>query len=280
MKKASKHLFLFVILLIGCEEVVVIDLPPTQNLIVIEGFLTNQLEHQEISLSTSTAFLSTSPTSFIENAIAFVRSSENERFDFEYVSNGLYRSQVPFKGKVGVEYQLSLFLDGGLRINSDWDRMPFPTIPDTVLIETFVDSDPENNDLETDFFFPSIRVRDSINYPNFYRWKFLKNNVPLVEPSPITLQSDRFFDGNFIPNEFDEFSYREGDTAIVQLQSITEATFLYLRLLASQITTLGTSSGTTPAQVIGNFSSSDESVVLGYFGTAAIASDTLIMRRQ
>ena len=57
----------------------------------------------------------------------------------------------------------------------------------------------------------------------------------------------------------------------VQLASISQRAHGYLSLLKSQITTLGTSSGTTPAIVTGNlfFTEDNSEIVLGFFGAAS-----------
>ena len=102
-----------------------------------------------------------------------------------------------------------------------------------------------------------------------------------TEPESITVQDDRLFNGSLIPNDFRAFGYNEEQEIIVELQSITKGAYNFLSLLKEQITSLGTSNGTTPANIMGNISfQSDEvnDLVLGYFGTVAISRDTVIAR--
>ena len=83
-----------------------------------------------------------------------------------------------------------------------------------------------------------------------------------------------------IPNNFRSFGYDAGDEIITEFQNINEEAYNYLSLLKSQITSLGTSTGTTPAFVQGNltyFRSEVDEQVLGYFGTVAISKDTVVV---
>jgi hypothetical protein len=129
-------------------------------------------------------------------------------------------------------------------------------------------------------YFPRITARDSANYENYYRWILYSNGFQITVPESIILQNDRFFDGNFIPNFFDDFEYSFGNNMKVELHSITKETFDYLNLLRSQTTTLSAASSTTPAIVNGNiFNLSNSSeTILGYFGTSAISADSTIVQ--
>ncbi len=265
----------------SCEEVVIIDLPDAQNLVTVEGWLTNFDEIQTIRLTRSNSFASNQPVTPITNAIVSVQSKKNgNSFLYLHGSNGFYKSTQSFGGETGEEYQVRIDLSEGLSIRSQWERM-VETVPiDALFIDSFVENDPDNANRQFTVFFPRISAVDPANNRNFYRWMFLINSQFYDEPESITIQDDRFFDGNVIPNNFRSFGYETGDEMIVQFQSINQEAYDYLSLLKSQITSLGTSTGTTPAFVQGNlsyFSSENDQSVLGYFGTVAISSDTAIV---
>ena len=270
---------MLIVALFSCEEVVIIDLPPEQNLLVVEGWVTDKVETQYVRLSRSNSFLG-DPNPIIADAIVTVQQRNGNAQTYSYSGDGFYFSDSPFAGEKDQEYRVNLVLANGELIRSDWDKMQASTEIILLSIDNFDDNDPENPNQTKTFFFPRITALDSSNFDNYYRWVFYRNDVRVVEPESITLQNDLFFDGNFIPNLFDSFEFEAEDEVKVELQSITEETFDYLNLLKAQITTLGAAASTTPAIVNGNIFnvSNPDETILGYFGTRAISLDSAIAR--
>jgi len=277
----KKIKFIALILLsLSCEEVVIVELPPAQNLITVESWLSSIEEIQEVRLSRSNDFSSSDQVTDINNAEIFIQSRAGESFEFSSSGNGLYQSNIAFAGEINQEYRLRVFLIEGEELRSSWERMqPLVKIQETS-VDSFEENDPDNPGEQFTVFFPEITARDSLGFPNYYRWFFYKDRVKYTEPESITIQNDRLFDGNLIPNDFEEFSYALDEEIVVELQSITQNAHDYLALLDSQITSLGTSTGTTPATVTGNLTYQSEEIeelVLGYFGTVTISRDTVIV---
>lgn len=267
------------LLIASCEKVVVIELPPSQNLIVVEGWVTDIEQTQSIRLIRSNGFLDKNPVQPIEDAEIRVERRNGGFQLYGYEGNGYYQSESPFAANSDLEYRVVINLTNGDLIRSDWDKMPRKTKIDGISVRSFEENDPDNSGQQITLYYPKMEVTDSANISNFYRWVFYNGRERYTEPESITLQDDRFFDGNLIPNTFDEFSYEEGDSIIVNFQSITSNTFNFLQLLKSQIATLGTSSITIPAVVNGNLTNlNSQEQVLGYFGTVAVSADTIIAR--
>ena len=254
-------------LLFACEKVVIVELPPSQNLVVVQGWLTDSLGNQSIRLTRSNGFSENTQVPAIENAQVIVQSRNGEVFTYTYQSDGFYNANIPYRGTPGVEYRLRIVINGE-EIRSEWDRMPGGVSIGNLEVDSFEENDPNNSDQQITIFYPKIMTSDPENQANFYRWIFYKNSQVFSRPEPITIQNDRLFDGNLIPNNFQIFGYDSGDEMTVQLQSISSGSHSYLSLLKSQITTPGTSSGTTPAIVEGNlfYADDDSELVLGYFG--------------
>lgn len=258
----------------------IIELPSAQNLITVESWLSSVEETQEVRLSRSNGFSSSDQTSGINDAEVIIQSRAGEIFQFSLSENGLYRSVTPFAGSINQEYRLRILLNDGEELRSEWELMQPTVIIENININSFEENDPENPGEQFTVFFPKIRARDSVDFSNNYRWVFYKDRNKYTEPESITIQNDRLFDGNLIPNDFQSFSYFQGEEIIIELQSITQRAFDYLSLLKSQITSLGTSTGTTPATVIGNVtyqSTEIEDLVLGYFGTVTLSRDTVVV---
>lgn len=255
----------------------VVDLPNEQNLIVAEGWISDSLSSQTIRITRSNAFSSENPISPITDAEVLVQSRFGELYSYVHTSDGYYEANPPFRGIEGREYRLLAEVDT-IEIRSEWDRMPTKVELAGIQALSFEENDPENSGQQITVFYPKANVIDPIESINYYRWIFVRNDAILKEPEPITIQNDRLFNGNIIPNDFQGFQYEAGESMVIQLQSISQASHDYLSLLRSQITTLGTSGGTTPAVVTGNIRNLDNpsQQVLGYFGTVAVSIDSVL----
>ena len=266
--------------LLSCEEVVVIELPPAQNLITIESWLSSLNETQTVRVSQSTGFSEELQVRPITNAEVAIQSRSGIIFPFSHTNNGIYASNSMFAGEVGQEYRLRIRIENQPELRSAWERMEDGVaINNLTLVNSFEENDPDNSREQFTVFFPKVSRRDPAESENYYRWVFYKDRVKYTEPESITVQDDRLFNGNLIPNDFRAFGYAEEEEIIVELQAITKGAYNFLSLLKEQITSLGTSNGTTPANITGNISfQSDEvnDLVLGYFGTVAISRDTII----
>ncbi|NQZ76438.1 MAG: DUF4249 domain-containing protein [Ekhidna sp.] len=269
--------YLALLFLFGCEEVVIVDLPSEQNLIVVEGWLSDSLGNQPIRLTRSNSFDAENPIEPIIDAQVLVQSRIGELFSYSHSKSGYYHAETPFRGEEGREYRMLALIDT-IEIRSEWDRMPNKIIISGIQSFSFQENDPNNSDQQITIYYPKVTAIDPLGTRNFYRWIFFKNTEILNDIEPITIQNDRLFDGNIIPNDFQGFQYEAGEIMTVQLQSISQASHDYLSLLRSQLTTLGTAGGTTPAIVEGNVRNLEDPTnqILGYFGTIAISQDSVL----
>lgn len=264
------------LLLMACEEVVEIDLPDAQELVTIEGWLTNEEEIQRIRITRSNSFTSGDTSNYIPNLDVYTISDIGEIMGYNYGKQGFYDSEEAYAGQIGTSYRLVVLLNDSVTVASEWENMLPP--PDIIAsaVQSFEERNEVTGEIET-LFFPRVFAIDSSGYSNFYRWRFYRNSISYEEPNPIAIQNDEFFDGNLIPNTFDEFSYQQGDTAIVKLISITRPAYTFLETTENLLNTLGTSSASTPSTIQGNFESNiRDQVILGYFGTESLVKDTIV----
>ena len=263
---------------IGVEDVVSVELPRARNLVTVDGKVTNEEINQAVRITRSNSFNDANPVEPIEDANVLIQSRSGQTFLYTYLEDGFYLSNEPFAAISGEEYRIRIQLSDGEEIRSEWELMPELVPLNRLFVDSFEENDPDNPGEQILIFYPRIVAIDPENRNNFYRWRFFKNGAPHIEPESITIQDDRFFDGNLIPNNFRSFGYDVGDEMIVQFQSISGESFSYLNLLKSQITSLGTSSGTTPAEVDGNLfyvSSDVNENILGFFGAVSMSADTV-----
>lgn len=257
---------------------VVVPLPNEQNLLVVEGWITDKVEHQYVRLSRSNSF-SGSINPIIEDATVLVQTRNGPSQTYAYIGEGNYLSDNPYQAVEDEEYRLSVVLQNGDLVRSTWTTIESITEIVLLSVDNFPGRDQDTGEPKT-IYFPRITARDSANYENFYRWMLFKNGVQLKEPESILLQTDRIFDGNFIPNDFGDYEYELGDLMVVELHSITKEAFDYLSLLKSQTSTLSAAASTTPAIVNGNMTniSKPDEIVLGFFGTRAVSVKSTTVR--
>jgi hypothetical protein len=90
------------------------------------------------------------------------------------------------------------------------------------------------------------------------------------------LLSDEFNNGQSLPHHIPEFRLALNDQITIELHSLSSPAFQFLALLRAQTTSLGSSSGTAPAKLIGNLSYTNRpnDIILGFFGASSIKTAT------
>ncbi len=259
------------IAVISCSDD--IDLPVAQEILVVEGWLTDQDTIQQVRLSRTVSFESENSSTLVNNATVHIRSNQ-ESYELSHSNNGIYLSEIEFAGIAGRSYWLEVSLEGKT-IVSNKERMR--TVPnlDSVYFDFFERQSELNPQIEELVYYPIGYFSDNGEEQNFYRWKFQRNDEAFAEPEDIFIQEDRFLNGlDSIKNEFTGFEYELNDTISIELQEISFEAYNYLRLLRLQTTSLGTRSGTTPSVVRGNLTDAENasSLILGYFGVISTTS--------
>lgn len=261
-------LFLFA----GCNDSLDPDINIQENLIVVDGWIYNDIEPTVIKVSRSVAFESPINSLPVSDATVVIRDTRQNLIRLIESSPGTYTSPDNAFGETGLSYQLVITLaDGNIYVSSFESLNPVPTI-ETLLLEPEV---PEEliEEIEPEFYFPVVFVDEFEEKGNFYRWRIARNERFFNSPEDIILQTDRFVNGNLFKNEFKEYLYKVGDSSTVRIESLTEEAYNFLRFFRRQTTDLGTSGGTNPGALRGNIQNIDNpgEVVLGYFGASAVS---------
>ena len=274
--KKYLHIGILMAFITGCSDE--IALPVTQEILVVEGWLTDVDTFQMVRLSRTVSFESENSSTSVSNASVHIRSNQ-DNYELTHISDGIYQSNVEFAGVSGRSYWVEISLDGQMVVSNKEIMRTVPPL-DSLYFDFFERQSEENPQLEELVYYPIGYFSDNGDEQNFYRWKFKRNNEPFAEPEDIFILEDRFLNGlDSIKNEFTGFEYDLNDTISIELQEISFDAYDYLRLLRLQTTSLGTRSGTTPSVVRGNLTdSSDPSrLILGYFGVISTTSDTQII---
>ncbi|MEQ8336611.1 MAG: DUF4249 domain-containing protein [Cyclobacteriaceae bacterium] len=260
----------------GCSDEIALPVP--QEILVVEGWLTDQDTIQQVRISRTVSFESENSSTTVSRASVHIRSNL-ENYELMHTKDGIYQSAVEFAGVAGRSYWLEVSLEGQLIASKKEVMRTVPRL-DSIYFDFFERQSEINPQLEELVYYPIGYFSDNGEVQNFYRWKFERNGIPFNEPEDIFILEDRFLNGlDSIKNEFTAFEYELSDTISIELQEISFDAYNYLRLLRLQTTSLGTRSGTTPSVVRGNMvdSSNPANLVLGYFGVISTTSDTLVI---
>jgi hypothetical protein len=262
----------------SCEDPIDIDIPDGPERLVVEGWITDQPGPYQIRLSFTNNFNDPAPNPKVLNARVRVDDSEGRSHDFTEVSNGVYGSDIDWKGEVGFEYTCTVLLEDGTTIVSTAELLGAPPDLDSLFYKEVFPANIIDGIIQEEFFLGSI-IQDPADVDNYYRWRISQNGNRLNDVQSIIIFSDRFVNGNEFQLEVPQILFGRLDTVVVQQEAISEDAFEYFSLLVAQATTLGQSSGTAPAILRGNLNNVDnpDDIILGFFGTAAITSDTIII---
>lgn len=267
---------ILVIVLLGCADNE-IELPQGKNLLVVEGWITNKGPDQWIKISRTVGFEDSLSEEPVTNALVEVEDNLGNRQTFSHDSAGIFTTQS-FTGIVNRRYRINITLNDGSIATSNFERLSPVSPIDTITYDFFIDQDEETGE-DIRVYYPIVQSTDPVEQVNYYRYIAFRNGQKLNDPEDLFLLSDQFINGQTLPNEIPEFRYSEGDTIIMELHSLSQKAFGFLELLKLQTTSLGSSSGTSPASLVGNLSYQDKNdLILGFFGASAVSRDTTVVQ--
>lgn len=256
-----KNYALYILILLGssllfqaCEDVIDVDLANAEPELVVDGWLNNLSQVQEIKLSLSQPYFDSRSSTGVENATVSVTSSNGGTWEFIHQGEGRY-TWTPTAGEV-----LGTVRDSfNLAIN--WDGRTFTSssrmnrVPP---IDSIVTEFREDEVFGPDGIYAQFFARDPLGNGDTYWIKTFKNGEFLNKPSELNIAYDAGFDPGsridgliFIPpiREFvnripddDESEdngdippYEVGDQIRVELHSINLPVFRFMETARDQM---------------------------------------------
>jgi len=299
----------------GCVEQIAPEQLEFEDLLVVEGFITDQEVPQEISL-TRTFFLTESETSNAESgADVVVVNQSGDRISFIEEEPGRYLSEAPFAAEVGGSLQLFITTASGREYESS-EVTVLSTPPIDSLYAEFTPEPYFRNFFAGRFsFFIDARANPEAN--RFYRWKwnstfelsmrrpsrwlFINNEFIIRERGSEndSLQvevcwqtrenSDLSIDELLVPaqgierlpilNFFSEEGFmKRGYSLEVKQYAISSESYAFWNQIKETNEGQGSLSDTQPGTIVGNIRSlsNPDEIVLGFFEAAQEVS----VRRQ
>ena len=274
MKFRISFLIIFPFLFFSsCQDVIDLEVPDGEVLLVVDGWITDQEGEKQVLLSTTANYFDNIETPSVENATV-VLFDENGAVDtLIESSSGVYVTN--YQGVVGKTYHIYIQTVSGEEYESNPELLKFVSTIAAVHAEFR-----EETSFEDEGYYVSIDTEEPLGVGDFYRWKQYVNDTLLNEPFDLLYASDEFVDGNPII-DFDVTTkpLSLGDSYRIQQLSISREAFEFFTQLQTQTAFVGSLFDSPPAALQGNMVSvnSTDKNVLGYFGVSAVSEIGMVV---
>lgn len=272
----------------SCEDVVDLEIKDGINQLVVDAWLTDIDSISTIKLTISQAYFDQSPPKPALNAQVIVFESDStahEFFDIE--NNGEYVYNGPSFLKTDSQYALYIAYEGQEYVSISQNKR-VPKI-DSIAFEAFSFPIAPNDSTPQDGFLGQFYAKDFDGPDDTYWIRTTKNGVLNNSPSGLSIAYDASFspgagsDGLLfilpIRQSINDGLYQHGDTAHVELWSITNEAFYYLFQIRQESSNGGifaTPPANIPTNIFNRDANSDVKAV-GFFGVSSVSSITAIV---
>jgi hypothetical protein len=288
-------LLISVVFLSACEDVIDVELPQTEPLIVVDAMINNKPEPQYINVTRTQEYFDATFPPGISDATVQVTDLQTEKiYMFEEGDNeGQYiwspTATDPSFGIIGHSYELRVSVNGIVYESfSQMNRVP--------QIDSITFRFEKGNSFFPDSYFGQMYATDFEGIGDTYWIKAFKNGQYLNKPNEINIAFDAGFtaggniDGTpfiqpirdginpFDQDEDDNFlsPYDPGDSVYVEIHSITNETFFFLTEVQIQIDRPGgfaelfaTPLSNVPTNIVRKEETPGRDAI-GYFNVAAV----------
>ncbi len=311
MNRLNKYIIFTLIIVIcsACKEPFTPELKKYEDILVIDGLLTNQAG-PTVKLSRGSHY-SEPEVRPEEGAMVMIRDEQDNMLSMYEVSPGVYKN-YDFKGMIGKSYQLYIYIEDGQEYESD-----FVVLKDVPEIENLYAEYGEKAG-ETDYekgFYIYIDTYDPDKETGYYRYEFeetweftvpypsrfelvdrslrLRSVIPskcwrTENSTDILLTSTDIMESNIIRRFPVQFVSTVGNrlsrrySILVKQYSLSREAYIFWEQLKNTNQDMGTLFDKQPAQVYGNIYNlnGDESPVLGFFEASSVTSKRIFLENK
>jgi hypothetical protein len=283
-----------VVSLTGCEDVIDLKTETGPAQLVVDGWITDQAGPQTIRLTLSAAYFNNGPATTAVGAQVLVTDNEGTEYPFSYNPEKKAYQWTPPQdtvvlGHIGRTYTLTIQYEGETYVATNQINR-VPPIDSLVYEEEKFPIKPDKGPQEG--YIAQFYARDFLGLGDTYWIKPLKGGkLNGTEASAISLA----FDGAFSPGSPSDGLifiqplrqsitvnglFSAGDTAGVELHSITPETYYFL-LQVRQESANGGIFAVPPANIPTNIRNTNGKQALGFFGASAVSrAETVIDPRK
>ena len=258
-------LLLFIImLLLGCEKVIDVDLNEANPEVVIEANLTNSTNFAEVKLTKTGSYFGDSPIENITGAEVIIENEFGSSFILNEVEEGLYRSdKISFQPEI----TYNLLVDVETEKYESSSKLNPAVLIDSLTYyydEGFAFLDPG--------YIVKIYFIDPPEVNNYYRIKVFENDTLKNESEDLIIFDDRLIDGQALEVNLRGVIFDVDDTVSIQLISLDEGAYEYFHTFQELINVNPGSAA--PANPTSNISNG----ALGYFSAWSADEETVIIK--
>lgn len=292
------RLILFIALIVGCTTQFFPDVDENQELLVVEGMITDQNSVNRIRLSRSTPVGSPLVRRNVKGAIVTITDEKGIVTTLKESPVGTYSTDsTKFRGRIGGHYSLGVKINN-LYYETDFIEMkPVPPIDSLYYEKVVITASKDSNDIDegckiyVDSYDPD---RECL----FFRWDYIETweyRIPYpVENKQcwITERSDEILIKNtsvysqariskypvvFVTNKTDRLKVKY--SILVNQYSLDEAEYDFWEKVQSISENVGNLYDITPSTVPSNIRcvTNPDELVLGYFSVSAITQKRLFV---
>lgn len=264
--KNVAYIILSILLISSCEETIILDTDQTMPKTIVEAVVTNQPGRQYVHLRRTVDFYHNGDIPTVSGATVSVTDSRGVKHDYIESTEqpGYYTPSPPFVGEVGLTYTLSISALGESFTASD-ELLPVTSIDSlSYAIDEDEQEDPED---PGKFYVSMLYMQEPQDEDNYYRFRFYRNGkIQNNDGRDITITDDTGV-GESIDGIESPYFYQQGDTARVEMISLSRAGFVYFSDFANLIFSDGGIFSPLPANPRTNISGG----ALGVFQVSSIA---------
>lgn len=256
----------------GLERSVELDLDQTETKYVIEGMITNEMTEQMVKVSKTGGYYDAENPPLVSGAVVEVRDDAGNSYSFteKEGEKGTYIAQ--FQGIVGRTYSLKVSTEG--RLFEASEKMIFLTSIDSLSYAVDPEEQADPDEDEPDRFYDVLLfVKEPQETEDYYYFRFFRNGKEEnYDNREVYYSDDKLLQENIDGIEFPSF-YAKGDTAEIEMFSITRSAFIFYSDLAQALSNDGGIFGPIPANLRNNLTNG----ALGYFQVSAVSRKTIIV---
>lgn len=280
-------LFVCVLFLASCQDVVQIKLDEGAKLYVVDAFVNDMRQTQIIRVTTTDSYFSNKSAPPVPNAVVTLKDLTNSKqYSFTYGGDGDYTYNLAPSdtiGHIGHQYELDVTLDGNTY--TSLTTLKRTASIDSISAEYFDGTSGGFGPKRKPYYMCTLWAKDKVDKdPDYYLIKTFRNDTLFFSSSDLNIcidgtggpVTDLPVDStNFTPpaTYIGFKAYHSGYTCKVEIHSISRDTYYFFTQASAQISNGGLFA-TTPENVKTNVStpSGAKTKCIGWFNMAAVAS--------
>ncbi|MCB0735239.1 MAG: DUF4249 domain-containing protein [Bacteroidetes bacterium] len=284
MKQVLKYILILPVIAVlfsACEQIVDLQVPESDPLLVVEAAISNDSVPFRVKLSLSQPYFNQDERTYVDDAQVIISGSNGTIDTLYHQDTGTYSTKTVRWCVVGETYTLSIRYKGKTYTSSEKCKFQEPI---DFLMSFYL---PDQNGFIEPGYYVFEKAGESEAVGDYYFWKIYRNDS-LINEFGYLLDEDEFretsffnlnidpddplkdMDKNILPRPF-PFKFDPNDHVRVEQYNISQGYYDFLNELQTQVSRSG--APFDPPPVNPNFNISNGAI--GYFSVSNVSRDTL-----